>query len=171
VPSAPDALSIVPSERALPPPRCLAHRVGFLLARGHLECLAIAGEVMEPGLTPKHFGCLAVIVADGPLSQQELGERLRVDRTTIVALVDELERRGFLARRRNPSDRRAYALEATPAGRRWRERTEAQLADAEARILAALEPEERDQLIGLLQKLVYGAHRSGGPTVRPRAAG
>src|SRR5436190_3420914 len=153
--SRPDALSIGPPGGASAPPPCLGNRVGFLLARSHLDALAIAGEVLEPGLDPKHFGALSVIAAEGPLSQQELGERMRVDRTTIVALVDELERRGFLARRRNPIDRRAYALEATAAGRRWLDRAGAVLAEAEARILAPLDPDEREQLIGLLHKLVY----------------
>jgi DNA-binding MarR family transcriptional regulator len=139
------------------PPRCLSRRIGFLLARGHIDCLAMAGEVLEPGLTGKHFGCMATIVDEGPLSQQTLGDRLRVDRTTIVAVVDELERRGFVARPRNPADRRAYALEATAEGRRWVRRTSAALADAEARLLDGLEPDEREELIRLLQKLIYGA--------------
>lgn len=139
------------------PPRCLARRIGFLLARGHIDCLAMAGEVLEAGLTGKHFGCMSTIVDEGPLSQQALGDRLRVDRTTIVALVDELERRGFVARRRNPLDRRAYALEATAKGSRWVERTSAALADAEARLLDGLEPAEREELVRLLQKLIYGA--------------
>lgn len=138
------------------PPRCLARRIGFLLARGHLDCLAVVEDVIEPGLTPKHFGCLAVVAEEGPLSQHALGERMRVDRTTIVAVVDELERRRFVARRRNPDDRRAYALEATAAGRRWLDRTAAGLAEAEERILGGLEVEEREELLRLLQKLIYG---------------
>lgn len=156
MPSHADTSPVEPGTATLAPPTCLADRVGFLLARSHLDAAAIAGEVLEPGLSPKHFGCLSVVVAEGPLSQQALGERLRVDRTTIVALVDELERRGFLARRRNPIDRRAYALEATPAGRRWRARTEGKLVAAEDRILAPLDAEERERLRELLRKLVYG---------------
>ena len=138
------------------PPRCLSRRIGFLLARGHIDCLAMAVQVLEPGLGGKHFGCMATIANEGPLSQHELGDRLRVDRTTIVALVDELERRNLVARRRNPEDRRAYALEATAAGRRWVKRTSAALAKAEARLLEGLEPDEREELIRLLQKLIYG---------------
>jgi MarR family transcriptional regulator, lower aerobic nicotinate degradation pathway regulator len=138
-------------------PRCLASRVGFLLARAHRDCAALFEEVLEPGLTAKHFGCLSVIAAEGPLSQQALGEHMRVDRTTIVAIVDELERRGFVARRRNPDDRRAYALEATGEGREWLEGTSKLLAKSERRILDSLESDEREQLFRLLQKLVYGA--------------
>jgi DNA-binding MarR family transcriptional regulator len=149
-------LEVAPVGFEASPPRCLARRVGFLLARGHLDCLALASEAMDPGLTPKHFGCLSVIADEGPLSQQTLGESMRVDRTTIVALVDELESRRFVARQRNPADRRAYALEATTAGRRWLRRTGTAIADAEASLLAGLEPDEREQLVALLRKLVYG---------------
>jgi DNA-binding MarR family transcriptional regulator len=154
--SAAGAPTVAPADEVLGPPRCLAHRIGFLLARGHIDCLAMAGDVLEPGLTGKHFGCMSTIVADGPLSQQALGDRLRVDRTTIVAVVDELERRGLVARRRNPDDRRAYALEATAKGKRWTRRTSATLAEAEAHLLDGLAPGEREELIRLLQKLVYG---------------
>lgn len=149
-------LAVQPGPAQAAPPRCLSRRVGFLLARGHIDCVAMAAEVLEPGLSGKHFGCMATIADEGPLSQQELGDRLRVDRTTIVALVDELERRGLVARRRNPEDRRAYALEATGEGRRWVRRTSAALARAESALLEGLEPAEREELVRLLQKLIYG---------------
>jgi DNA-binding MarR family transcriptional regulator len=150
-------LNVQPGPAQADPPRCLSRRIGFLLARGHIDCVAMAGEVLEPGLSGKHFGCMATIANEGPLSQQKLGDRLRVDRTTIVALVDELERRGLVARRRNPEDRRAYALEATREGQRWVKRSSAALARAESALLEGLEPAERDELVRLLQKLIYGA--------------
>jgi MarR family transcriptional regulator, lower aerobic nicotinate degradation pathway regulator len=145
------------SAQELAAPRCLSSRIGFLLARGHRDCAALFEDVLEPGLTPKHYGCLSVIAEEGPLSQQTLGERMRVDRTTIVSVVDELERRAFVARRRNPDDRRAYALEVTSKGRDWLDRTSKALAKSERRILASLDSEEREELFRLLQKLVYGA--------------
>src|SRR5919204_6684626 len=137
-------VNVQPPPPTAAPPRCLSRRIGFLLARGHIDCVAMAGEVLEPGVSGKHFGCMATIANEGPLSQQKLGDRLRVDRTTIVALVDELERRGLVARRRNPEDRRAYALEATGEGRRWVRRTSAGLARAELRLLEGLEPAQRE---------------------------
>jgi MarR family transcriptional regulator, lower aerobic nicotinate degradation pathway regulator len=150
-------LKVQPGPAQAAPPQCLSRRIGFLLARGHIDCVAMAGAVLEPGLSGKHFGCMATIAKEGPLSQQKLGDRLRVDRTTIVALVDELEARGLVARRRNPEDRRAYALEATGEGRRWVKRTSAALARAESALLEGLEPAEREELVRLLQKLIYGA--------------
>lgn len=136
------------------PPRSLADRIGYLLARGHLNAFALAQEAIEDDLTPKHFGCLAVIADEGPLSQHAVGARMHVDRTTIVAVVDELERRELVARRRNPDDRRAYALEITESGRRWLKRNRSALDGAEARLLSALEDGEREELVRLLQKLL-----------------
>lgn len=137
------------------PPVYLAERMGFLLARGHLDALSLALEVLEPGMTPKHFGVLRVVAEEGPLSQQGVGDRMRVDRTTMIAIIDELERRELLERHRDPADRRKYALEITDAGRRWMEQTEAALDAAEQRFLAHLEPDERDELLRLLRKLVF----------------
>ena len=59
---------------------------------------------------------LATLEALGPRSQQELATGLSVNRTVMVKLIDGLEARGFVERVRNPHDRRAYALHATPAG-------------------------------------------------------
>jgi DNA-binding MarR family transcriptional regulator len=130
---------------------------GFLLAKAHHMFHDRANAVIgDERLTIKHFGCLTVIADEGRISQQYLGERLRVDRTTIVAIVDDLERRDLVVRRRNPADRRAYALEATDAGRRWLDGTHDRLMAAQDELLGALSPSERRQLVGLLQRLLMG---------------
>jgi DNA-binding MarR family transcriptional regulator len=140
-----------------PLPESLSSHPGFLLAKAHNRAHELATEVLAPiGLTVKHFGCLTVIAAEGPISQQALGESMRVDRTTMVAIVDELESSGYVVRRRNPADRRAYALEATHAGRTWLADAKRALSGAERRLLAPLEGDEREQLAGLLRKLLTG---------------
>jgi DNA-binding MarR family transcriptional regulator len=146
------------STSAPPPlPESLSSHPGFLLAKAHNRAHELATEVLAPiGLTVKHFGCLTVVAADGPISQQRLGESMRVDRTTMVAIVDELESSGYVVRRRNPEDRRAYALEATDAGREWLADARRALNAAEHRLLAPLEPDEREELGGLLRKLLTG---------------
>jgi DNA-binding MarR family transcriptional regulator len=141
--------------QALPP--AVADRLGFLFAKAHQEMLALARLLPDPdqhGLTGKHFGCLSVIASEGPLSQQALGERLRVDRTTIVAVVDDLEAAGFVERRRNPEDRRAYALHATPKGKAWLERVAPRVLAAERELLTPLSAAERRQLVSLLQRIL-----------------
>jgi DNA-binding MarR family transcriptional regulator len=97
-----------------------------------------------------------MIAEEGPLSQQGLGERMAVDRTTIVAIVDRLEDAGYVERRRNPDDRRAYALEITPAGRKWLEQARRAMYEAEQKFLEPLSQAERRQLTGMLQRLLVG---------------
>ncbi len=65
------------------------------------------------------------------MSQQTLGELIGKDRTTVVAIVDGFEGEGLVERRRNPADRRAYALEVTRRGTDWLERARPVLYRAE----------------------------------------
>jgi DNA-binding MarR family transcriptional regulator len=77
-----------------------------------------------------------------------------VDRTTVVGIVDDLEKAGFVHRKRNPEDRRAYALEATDAGRAWAVKARKAVLEAERELLAPLSATERRQLIALMQRLL-----------------
>lgn len=115
----------------------------------------LANEALEPlGLDIRQFIVLKSIADRGPVSQQALGEGVWIDRTTMVSVVDELERKRFVERRRNPDDRRAYAIEITAAGREARGRAERVLERADNEFMAPLTPEERDQLRHLLVRLV-----------------
>ena len=158
------AVDAPPSEDESHPslPEAVSDRLGFLLAKSNRALRNLAEEALrpvglEPGATdcnPSHVGCMAVIASEGPLSQQRLGERLRIDRTSVVGIVDYLERQQYVERRRNPEDRRAYALEATDAGRKWVAGAMQALVDVEDRYLEPLSREERAQLKELLQKLL-----------------
>ncbi|MGH2742911.1 MAG: MarR family winged helix-turn-helix transcriptional regulator [Thermoleophilaceae bacterium] len=90
----------------------------------------------------------------GALSQQRLGRRQGVDRTTMVAVIDELERKGLVERRRNPRDRRAYSLHATAEGRRVLGRAGQAAKRAEHEFLAPIPPGDRRHLKDLLRMLV-----------------
>ena len=97
----------------------LAERIGYLLAKLHQRWAAESVAVLREagvGLSGMHFGALSIIDSAGPMSQQTLGELIGKDRTSIVAVVDDLEGEGLVERRRNPADRRAYALEVTRRG-------------------------------------------------------
>lgn len=136
-------------------PPALADRIGFLLAKSHAVAHARGNEALAPlGLHIKEYAGLNVLNATGPLSQQELGEVLGVDRTTMVAVVDELERKGLVQRDRNPDDRRAYALAVTDEGRSMLRRSRRLLATAERKFVAPLSPAEVDQLRDLLLRLI-----------------
>jgi DNA-binding MarR family transcriptional regulator len=135
-------------------PTSLTTSAGFLLSK----VAQAAGELMletlgQLGVKPRHVGVLAVLAENGPLSQHAVGELLRIDRTTMVALVDELEQWGLARRQPDPRDRRAYRLELTPAGRHTLGQAEAAAAQANAALLAPLGPAEQRQLLELLQRL------------------
>ena len=133
----------------------LSDRLGFLLGRAHLAHRVIAQRALASlGLGVKEFGALSVLVEEGPLSQQRLGERQRVDRTTMVAVVDELERGGLVERQRNPQDRRAYSLHATAKGRRVLSQADEATQRAEDEFLAPIATHERRGLKKVLQKLI-----------------
>jgi MarR family transcriptional regulator, lower aerobic nicotinate degradation pathway regulator len=137
----------------------LCERLGFLFAKLHHRVSAESIRALREaglGLTGLHMGALSVVDSAGPMSQQTLGEHLKKDRTTIVAIVDELEGEGLVERRRNPDDRRAYALEVTAKGRDWLSRAQPVLATTDAELLADLDPEEQRALLELLQRVLLG---------------
>jgi DNA-binding MarR family transcriptional regulator len=153
-------------------PPALAEMAGFLVAKAHMLFHDRANDVLGPGgLTIKHFGCLSVIADEGRLSQAYLCSRMRVDRTTMVAVVDDLEAEGLINRKRNPDDRRAYALEATDAGRAWIAEKRDELLAAQDELLAPLSEAERRALVSSLQKLLVSqpAELVADPAVEVRA--
>jgi MarR family transcriptional regulator, lower aerobic nicotinate degradation pathway regulator len=137
-----------------PLPPALLERVGFLLAMAKGGAETICMSALAPlGLHVRQYGLLLVLATEGPLSQGELAEWVRTDRTTMVALVDGLEERGYVRRDRNPDDRRAYRLQLTPEGKRALTRGRALMRRAEAELLRSLDEREREQLIALLGKI------------------
>ncbi|RAG83953.1 MarR family transcriptional regulator [Streptacidiphilus pinicola] len=127
--------------------------VGRVAARGRsLVAEAIAGE----GLKLQHHALLAAVADDGPLAQADLVRRLGFDAKDVVLMLNHLEGQGLLVREPDPRDRRKNAVTATPPGRRTLERC-ARLADeANERLLAPLDPEERRTLLALLARVQQG---------------
>jgi len=103
-------------------------------------------------------------------SQQALSAALGIHRSAVVALVDDLEHRGLAERRRDPIDRRAYALYLTPAGRKLLAKLQRTAEDDETELLAALDSSERSQLISLLQRVAESQGLTAGvhPDLEPR---
>jgi MarR family transcriptional regulator, lower aerobic nicotinate degradation pathway regulator len=147
----------------LPPlPASLQRRLGAVLAWAAENAQEVANRAVEPlGLTVKHFGVMTFLRHEtepggegGSLSQQAIGERLRIDRTTMVSLIDDLERAGYVKRERNPDDRRAYVIKLTAAGRKAQARAE-EAVDAHAlQFFGQLTEAERQELHRLLARLI-----------------
>jgi len=95
-----------------------SQNTGFLLQRAHRRLRAALNEALRPlDLAIAHVGVLGLLSARGDLSQQQLIEILEVDKSSMVYLIDELEKQGLAERRPAPGDRRAHAVRLTRAGR------------------------------------------------------
>jgi DNA-binding MarR family transcriptional regulator len=135
----------------------IARRLGAILYTAAEWAQAVGNEALAPlGVQVRQWAILTLVGEHGPLSQQETGEAVGVDRTTMVALIDELERAGWVLRERNPTDRRAYALRLTPAGRRLQKRGEKALDESADAFFSSLSEDERAELRRLLVKLIEG---------------
>ena len=120
----------------------------------HVRAADVLGTV---GLTPALFGLLNVIGARDGAIQQELGTAMGIDRSTMVALIDQLEGTGLAKRRPSPTDRRAREIAITPKGRRLLERCRRMISATEDEVLAGLTPEERTELVTLLRRALESA--------------
>jgi DNA-binding MarR family transcriptional regulator len=126
----------------------------FLLAQlGAYAAGRFAERIAELDLTPPQTGLIRAIAAQPGRSQQALATLLGTPPSRLVTLVDGLDERGLVERRRNPDDRRLHALHLTEEGEKLLRRIgEVARAHDEA-ICGALEPEERRNLRALLDKL------------------
>jgi DNA-binding MarR family transcriptional regulator len=132
----------------------LIRHTGFLISRVGMVAQKQFAERMESlGLTPRMWGALNVLDAEGAITQHALGKCVGIDPSSMVATIDELERQGLVERRRHPSDRRAHALHLTPLGKRTLARGRELAKQAQSDLLAPLSPEEREQLHALLLRL------------------
>ena len=138
----------------------------FLLAQiGAHAAAGFAKRIADLDLTPAQAGLLRLVATQPGQSQQELARQLRTPPSRLVLLVDHLEERGLIERRRNPDDRRHHALYLTAEGGQFLgTRLGPAAAAHEDDICAGLTAAEREQLRGLLhriaeqQGLILGVH-------------
>jgi len=88
--------------------------------------------------------------------QQALGQTLMLDPNNCVILLNDLDERGYVERRRDPADRRRHLVEVTPEGVAALKAAEARLDSLENEVLGNLDPGEREQLRELLAKALTG---------------
>ena len=140
--------------RGARPGRAGGDDFGFLLVQLGFHIARTFKERLAPlGLEPRHFGMLTRLAANEGKSQQAIGELIGLNPTRMVFLVDELEQRGLVERRRNPADRRSYALYLTEPGRaKLREAQQAGSGD-DHQLGASLTGAQRKQLTALLRRL------------------
>lgn len=112
----------------------------------------------EHDVTPGLFGVLVVIEANPDLKQSELARATHLDRSTVVTIIDNLERRGLVERRASAHDRRSNAIRLTAAGTNLLRTLKRKVEQHEKRLLQNFSDAERTQFLSLLQK-VFPQHR------------
>jgi DNA-binding MarR family transcriptional regulator len=101
-------------------------------------------------LMPRQFQLLGLLDDNGPMGQRELGQAMAIDPSILVTLLNPLEADGFLARNRDPADRRRHVVTLTAAGKRQLDRAAEAQRQAEDAMFAGLSTEQRAQLRDLL---------------------
>ena len=114
----------------------------------------LTGKLATVGSRGYHYRLLAALREFGPASQAKLGRRTGMDRSDVVAAVNELVGRGLADRSPDPDDGRRNIITITPAGTAHLRRLEELLADVQDELLTGLSPAERQQLIRLLNRIL-----------------
>ena len=109
------------------------------------------------GLTPALFAVLNYLRANKGTIQQQVGAAMGIDPSTMVSLVDQLERAGLAERRPRPHDRRAREVLITAKGRRALKRARELAEEVEGDVLQGLSAAERRRLVTLLRKAFAAA--------------
>ncbi len=132
----------------------LVRNTGYLISRlGFYAAKRFAERLATVDLTPRMWGAMNMLDHEGDISQQQLGRAIGMDPSSMVSTIDELEAKGWVERRRHPTDRRAYALHLTDSGRETLTRARRLAGGAQNELLAPLDDAERAQLHDLLLRL------------------
>jgi DNA-binding MarR family transcriptional regulator len=141
-------------------PRRLWQLPSWLVSQVALQGQRLVGEgLAADGLRRYHFTVLVALDEDGPTSQAALGRRLSIDRSDMVAVINDLARDGLVARERDDDDRRRNLIRLTPGGERALRRLDARIDEAQDALLEPLSAKERNELKRLLTRVVEH-HRS-----------
>jgi len=134
--------------------RRISGRPTWLLSRANARAQhLLAAAFGAHGLRGYHFRLLAALDEHGPSSQAELGRSTGIDRSDVVAALDELVERGLARRAPDPDDGRRNIVTMTARGRRTLEQLDVVLGEVQDAFLAPLSPRERATLLRLLAKL------------------
>jgi DNA-binding MarR family transcriptional regulator len=128
------------------------------------QTASVTQRLVTDGLTRigahrSHYSVLAVLEEFGPASQAALGRRTGIDRSDMVALINELADRGLVERTPDPTDRRRNVIAITKPGLQHLANLDKAISRIQDELLAPLSPAQRTQLVALLTKVL--ASRTG----------
>jgi DNA-binding MarR family transcriptional regulator len=99
------------------------------------------------------FSALSVVVEEPGINQTQVAVSLKIERSNLVQIIDELANRKLIERKAVPGDRRRYALMPTAAGRKLREEARTAVRAHEASVFGCLSDAERERLLKTLLKV------------------
>ncbi len=127
--------------------------LGFQLRMAHIAMHRdFAATMAETALTQKQFATLILIRANPAVSQADIAALLGTDRATMMALIDRLEERELVERRRSDTDRRRQELHLTATGKIFLQKCDRLLAEHEARFTSRFTEKELKVLFAALAR-------------------
>jgi DNA-binding MarR family transcriptional regulator len=145
-----------PTSEAMP--ARVADRPSWLITRVYAHSHRLLTEAFAAaGVRGYHYRLLAALEEFGPASQAALGRRTSIDRSDVVAALNELAERGLIERSPDPDDRRRNIITITPAGSERLGMLDQVLTDVQEELLAPLSAADRKSLVGLLTRLLEDA--------------
>jgi DNA-binding MarR family transcriptional regulator len=148
--SLPETTPVIPG-----PPSELVESTTFLLKRLGMAIKDRSADAFErTGVTGQHYAVLLVVEEGASETQGAIADSLGYDRSILVGLLDHLEARGYVERRRDPNDRRRHLVALTAAGAGAINELRLVTRTVEAEFLVPLDAAEREQLQRLLLKLL-----------------
>ncbi|WP_325438597.1 MarR family transcriptional regulator [Pusillimonas sp.] len=132
----------------------LQDSLAYEIKKAQVRSYEVLFEFFGPeALSPGRMTALCIIGNQPGINQSALAEALRVNRASVVKVIDALQAAGFVERHSIPEDRRSYALAVTPVGYQELVKLTALSRRYEEVIAAQLSPQERKTLMRLLAKV------------------
>ncbi len=131
----------------------LVDMLGVELRIAQILADRVFARVNHPKMSPGHFTVLSLINLNPGINQSALARSMYLDRSSMVPILDQFEKKGWLQRRARAEDRRAYALFLTPAGQKVLDRAQDRVEELEEQIGRQLGPRNRNTLLGLIKEL------------------
>jgi DNA-binding MarR family transcriptional regulator len=148
--------------QAKPSPATADPSLGYLIRYAHRAFVKALAQQLEPhGISAAEWSALRVLWMQEGLTQVELAERMRVEKASLTGVLNSLESKGLIRRKRNLEDRRKINLALTPAGRRLETQLLACAATVNAQATQGLPPARVGEVRALLNAFIANLERAG----------